>query len=151
MPKIAKETTISIPTIFLTRCDLPLFTCSASVPRVSWLGGRGKRREYLRIYRGPEAFFRSSGSAPRPTPPPLSRQQLVSHCQSSCVSPVELTDGRGGGEGWRGAKSYDREYGWSINLSLLFRKEYLETIDSLFRLTRCDPVRQRRPYVPSPI
>jgi hypothetical protein len=33
--------------------------------------------------------------APRP-PPTLSQQQIVSLTQSSCVSPVELTDGRGG-------------------------------------------------------
>ncbi len=37
--------------------------------------------------------------------PPLSRQQVVSLSQSSCVSPVELTDG-GGGVGVA-AKSYD--------------------------------------------
>ncbi len=30
-------------------------------------------------------------------PPPPCRQQVISHSQSSCVSPVELTDGRGGG------------------------------------------------------
>ncbi len=34
-----------------------------------------------------------------PTPSPLSRQQVVSLSQSSCVSPIELTDGRGG-RGW---------------------------------------------------
>ncbi len=31
--------------------------------------------------------------------PLLSRQQVVSLSKSSCVSPVELTDGRGGGGG----------------------------------------------------
>jgi hypothetical protein len=47
-------------------------------------------------------------------PLPRLRQQVVSLSQSSCVSPVELTGGRGGG-GERGvgdvrrAKSYDRE------------------------------------------
>jgi len=30
---------------------------------------------------------------------PLPRQQIVSLSQSSCVSPVQLTDGRGGGRG----------------------------------------------------
>jgi hypothetical protein len=100
------------------------------------------------IYRGPEAFLRSSGSAPRPTPSPLSCQQLVSHCQSSCVSPVELTDGRGVGGGWRGAKSYDREYGWSyINHSILSGEEYLQTILSLLSLTRSDHERQGVPNV----
>ncbi len=32
-----------------------------------------------------------------PTPSPLSRKQAVSLSQSSCVSPVELTDWKGGG------------------------------------------------------
>jgi hypothetical protein len=43
--------------------------------------------------------------------PPLSRQQVVALSQSSCVTPVELTDGRGG-EDRGGAKSYDGEKGW---------------------------------------
>jgi hypothetical protein len=38
----------------------------------------------------------------------LSRQQIVSLSQSSCVSPVAFTDGRRG-EGVSGAKSYDCE------------------------------------------
>jgi hypothetical protein len=38
------------------------------------------------------------GSSPTPYPP-FSRQKLVSLSQSSCVSPVELTDGRGGEPG----------------------------------------------------
>ncbi len=33
------------------------------------------------------------------SPPSLSRQQIVSLSQSSCVSPVHLNDGRGGGRG----------------------------------------------------
>jgi hypothetical protein len=57
-------------------------------------------------YRG-QGFL---GLAPRP-----SSQQVVSLSQSSCVSPVELTDGRGGG----GAKSYDRETWPSMNHSIL--------------------------------
>ncbi len=45
---------------------------------------------------------------------PISRQQAVSLSQSSCVSPVELTDwivgeGKGGGA----AEVYDRERFWS--------------------------------------
>jgi hypothetical protein len=41
--------------------------------------------------------MRSYDSAPRPPPssPPPSRQQVVSLSQSSCVSPVELTNWRG--------------------------------------------------------
>jgi hypothetical protein len=41
---------------------------------------------------------------------PLSHEQVVSLSHSSCESPVELTDGRGGGGGVvRGAESYDRK------------------------------------------
>jgi hypothetical protein len=50
------------------------------------------------IYRGP-SFFAGYDSVPRPPrSPPLSRQQLVSLYQSSCVSPVYLPEGRE----WRG-------------------------------------------------
>ncbi len=75
-------------------------------------------REHWLIYRGPGflavAWFGST-STPPPSPPP---QQLVSPFQSS-QSPVELTDGRGGGGG-RGAKSNDIEKAWpSINHSIL--------------------------------
>jgi hypothetical protein len=44
--------------------------------------------------------LRSYDSAPRPPVSPLSRQQLVSLSQSSCVSPAELTDVRGGRRRW---------------------------------------------------
>jgi hypothetical protein len=51
--------------------------------------------------------------------PHLSCQQDAALSQSSCVSPVELTDGRGG-RGERGAKSYDSEKAWSsINHTIL--------------------------------
>ena len=46
-------------------------------------------------YRG-QAFSLSYDLAP----PPLNRQQVVSLSQSSCISPVELTEGRGGRRGW---------------------------------------------------
>jgi hypothetical protein len=50
-----------------------------------------------------QTFFPSYDLAP-PTPsPPVSRQQIVSLSQASCLSPVELPDRRKGG----GAKSYD--------------------------------------------
>jgi hypothetical protein len=50
----------------------------------------------------------------------LFRQQVVSLSQSSCVSPVELFDGRKDLEGGGGAKSYDGENAWpSINHSTL--------------------------------
>ncbi len=44
-------------------------------------------------YRGPSFL----DSAPSPHPSPLSRQQLVSLSQSSCVWPIGLTEWRGGG------------------------------------------------------
>jgi hypothetical protein len=59
--------------------------------------------------------------------PALSYQQVVSISQSTCVLPVELTDGREGGRlgGGRGAKSYDREKAWSsINHSILSDLRY---------------------------
>ncbi len=43
-----------------------------------------------------QAFLLSYDSAPRPPLYPLSRQQVVSLSQPSCVSPVEFT---GGGDG----------------------------------------------------
>jgi hypothetical protein len=52
-----------------------------------------------------QALSSSYDWAPYPTPFILSLQQVVSLCQSSCVSPVELTDGRGGGGGGLGDKS----------------------------------------------
>ncbi len=46
-----------------------------------------------------QAFLQLYGAAPRrPAYPLLSRQQLASLSESSCVSPVKLTDGRGMGE-----------------------------------------------------
>jgi hypothetical protein len=55
-----------------------------------------------------------------PHPLPLSRRQIVSLSQFSCVSPVEISDGREvEGGGW-GAKSYDSEKAWSsLNHSIL--------------------------------
>jgi hypothetical protein len=47
------------------------------------------------IYRGP-GFLAVVWLAP--SPPPFPVRQVVSLSQSSCVSPVELTDGRGGGQ-----------------------------------------------------
>jgi hypothetical protein len=46
-------------------------------------------------------------------PPPLSPccEHVVSLSQSSCESPVELTDERGGGGSGGGAKPYDHEKG----------------------------------------
>ncbi len=50
---------------------------------------------------------------------PLSLQQVVSFSQSSCVSPVDLTDGMEAA-GWGGVNSHDGEKAWSsINQSML--------------------------------
>ncbi len=64
-----------------------------------------RRAESTECFIEDPAFLRSYDSAP---PPPLPHPPVVSHHESSCVSPVDLADGRGGG-GWPGAKSYDRE------------------------------------------
>jgi hypothetical protein len=74
------------------------------------------------IYREGLAFLWSYDLSPAPPLLSLSRQQVVSLSQSSCVSPVELSDGRGGrrGRGGGRGKSYDREEAWStINNSIL--------------------------------
>ncbi len=69
-------------------------------------------REYWMISRGllPPFYF----SAPRPLPPPLSRQQVVSLCESSYVASGAYWPERG-----LGAKSYNGEKAWpSINHSI---------------------------------
>ncbi len=51
--------------------------------------------------------------------PPFSRKKILSLFQPFCVSPVELTDERGG-RVWGGAKSYNDEKAWlSISHSIL--------------------------------
>jgi hypothetical protein len=63
-----------------------------------------------------------------PHPFPISKASLF--FQSSCVSPVELTD-----RGVRGAKSYDREKAWhSINYSLFSAVQY-NNLQELFNTT----------------
>jgi hypothetical protein len=72
-----------------------------------------------------QAFSPLFHLAPPSPLPPLYRQQAVSLSQSSCVSSVELTDGRGGG---RGAKSsYDDKKAWtSIHHSILSASIHLQ-------------------------
>ncbi len=68
-----------------------------------------KKRVWI-IYIKDEAFSPWFGSFPLPSTPLLS---VVSLSQSSCVSPVEPTVGRGGGcEG--GAKTYECKKDWSF-------------------------------------
>jgi hypothetical protein len=62
------------------------------------------------------AFSPSYALAP-PPPPPLSPVSEFILSQSSCVSPIELADEKGGGGE---AKSYDDKKAWSsINHSIL--------------------------------
>ncbi len=57
--------------------------------------------------------------APPSPPPPLFRQQVVCLSESSCVSPVQLSD-VGGGRNGGGARSYDGEKALSsINHSVV--------------------------------
>ncbi len=78
-------------------------------------------RQYWMIYRGP-GFLSVEwfGSSPAPFFP-HSRQQVVSLSQSSCVSPVELTDGR---EWARRRITWPRE---SLNLYKSFHTLFLPT------------------------
>jgi hypothetical protein len=70
-------------------------------------------REYRIICRGHKVRLHPLG------PYTLSRQQLISLSQSSLLSPVELSEGRGG-RGRLGAESYDRRRALpSINHSIL--------------------------------
>ncbi len=62
-------------------------------------------------------------SAPITPSSPLSRHKVVS--LSFCLSPVELTDRRGGG---RGAKSYDRRKAWPSINHLILSAVYLTTL-----------------------
>ncbi len=68
----------------------------------------------------------------------------VSLTQSSCVSPVELTDGRGrAGRGGGEAKSYNIEKAWSsINHSILYGLETSLYFVSCSLTSLCDPLPQ---------
>ncbi len=92
-------------------------TCNAKCYSISLQ--QVSQPESMELFIKDQAFLPSPDSAPRPpSPPPLSRQQLVSLSQSSYVSPVERQGERGGGGG-RGSKSYDSEKAWpSINPSI---------------------------------
>ncbi len=85
------------------------------------MGGGEREQRVVNYLEKAQAFLQSYDSAPRPTPfVPFSRQQVFSLFLIIPVSSVEVTDGRGGEERVRGAKSYDREKAWSsINHSIL--------------------------------
>jgi hypothetical protein len=84
-----------------------------------WYSLTFSAREYWMLCRGPARLSCGLWLGSELPYIPLPHQQLVSLSQSSCVSPVELTDGRGG-RGWaRGVESYDRKKAWaSINHSI---------------------------------
>jgi hypothetical protein len=66
-----------------------------------------------------QAFSPSYDLAPPTTPLPLSLEKAGSLSQFSCMSSVELTDGRG--RRVAGAKTYEGEKAWSsINHSILY-------------------------------
>ncbi len=90
---------------------------------------RSLHSKYWMIYRGPGflvvVWF---GSSPTPSPPlPTDLQEVVSLSQTSCVSPVELTDRRGGGGGGEPSHTTTRKHGplhdilWGTNSKLLFQ------------------------------
>jgi hypothetical protein len=64
-----------------------------------------------------QAFSPSYDLAPPPPPSPLSGQQVVSRFKSSCVSPVELTDGRRG-RGWGRSQIVRRRVSLVLHISL---------------------------------
>jgi hypothetical protein len=83
---------------------------------------------------------------PHPLAPLPSANCTVSLTQSSCVSPVELTDGDGrgrAGQGGHEAKSYDIEKAWSsINHSILSGLETSLYFVSCSLTSLCDPLPQ---------
>jgi hypothetical protein len=76
-----------------------LVLCISVFPRTSFSSVGSDERVWDNEYDG-QAFLRSYDSTqrPSPSPPPISRQQVVSLSQSYCVSPI-TGDMRGGGGG----------------------------------------------------
>ncbi len=108
-------------------CILPLDLQDIGCMNNKKPGSMLRTREYLMIYRGPgflAVVHIIRLLAMHPSFPP-SLQQVVSLSQSSCVSPVELTGGKGG----RGAKSYDGEKTRpSINNSIISAEHWLNCV-----------------------
>ncbi len=96
---------------------------------LSWIiSSVGIKREYWMIYRGQGFLAVRWFCSFQPLPPPLQSANYLSS-QSSCVSPVEITDGRVGG----GAKSCDDEKAWSsINHLILLVRTYTRKTSVLF-------------------
>ncbi len=77
-------------------------------------------RVYWMVYRGPVV---GCGSYPTPSLPLQYRQQVVSHSQSSYLSPVEFTDVQGSERGW--VRSHNSKKACSsINSSILSALQY---------------------------
>jgi hypothetical protein len=96
----------------LCLCNAHCYNLPPSVLPMHWQTSKNSNRSQINFFflavlndlcRTRLSCSRLSSS---PTPSPLlPRQQLVSLSQSSCVSPVELTDGRGGEKGWMWSRS----------------------------------------------
>ncbi len=91
----------------------------------------GRNREYWMIYKG-LGYLAVVWVGSSPTPSPLSRQQAVYLSQSSCVSPVALTDRIGGKGGGTNQIIRPRESRPSINHSILSGKEPVPTTAKTF-------------------
>ncbi len=73
----------------------------------------------------------SCGSTPTP-----SSQQIGPLSLSFCVSPVQLTDGGGGGG--RGDENYDRKKAWaSLNRTILSAHKYKTSLFQICKIMRC--------------
>ncbi len=79
--------------------EYPKYTCSALPTYRPEYTQRCVLPESIKWFIEDQAFWRPYDSAPRRLPSPLFHLQVVSLSPSLCVSPVELTDGRGEGVG----------------------------------------------------
>jgi hypothetical protein len=83
-----------------------------SLAKVSLNMARSRSREYIMYYSVQDFLADAWFDSPTHSPPPPLPSAYCHSSQSSSVSPIELTDGRGGRAGW-GAKSYNGEKAWS--------------------------------------
>ncbi len=100
--KLYRQRTLSI-TIFLGGKIISDTSCDVSVYGSWRKGGTVEQRVVIGWFIENQAFTRLYDSASRLPPFPLS-MKVVSHSLSSFVSPVKLTDERGGGRGWARSK-----------------------------------------------
>ncbi len=147
------DSRICDPTILFSKFELPDKILLNNFDKFSthWTQGtKLKGGLYCLLRRGQEnvewyiedkAFLWSYDSAPRTPPSPFSRQQVVYLSQSSCVSPVELTDERvgGGGGGWARRqiirpreslalyKSFNTLWAWWKHIQMIFGLKSIES------------------------